>query len=215
MADIVTGTVTGQLDTSDLVRDHADIRREQEAIGSNIRREQAKEASDLTDVVKTSAWMNSDRTGTEADRVVAQETAYFIAQQNINFSNATALAALKASTDAQFSATQANIQLAAKDNATATALAAASTQMMVAQEASKGRELAEKNVIDDLRQRLDHEYRRAHGFEAGYYNSQSNQVNSAIQALNSQLTETRQGLVNFGTMTGSAGTQSSTSNSVR
>jgi hypothetical protein len=214
MADIVTGTVTGQLDTSDLVRDHADIRREQEAIGSNIRRETAKEASDITDTVKTSAWMNSDRTGSEADRVVQQGTAYFIAQQQNDFSNATALAALKANSDLNFQATQAAIGLAAEKNAAATALAAAATQMLVTQEAVKGREMAEKNVIDDLRQRLDHEYRRAHGFEAGYYNAQSNQMNSAINALNSQVAETRQGVVNFGSMTGNAGRQQSTNNSL-
>ena len=53
----------------------------------------------------------------------------------------------------------------------------------------------------------------------GLFNTQfaalSSQVNSQLNALNSQLTETRQGLVNFGTMAGNAGQQSSTSNNVR
>jgi hypothetical protein len=43
----------------------------------------------------------------------------------------------------------------------------------------------------------------------------SSQVNSQVNALNSQLAETRQGLVNFGSMNGNAGQQSSTSNNVR
>jgi hypothetical protein len=212
MADIVTGTVTGQVDVSGLVRDHADIRREQEAIGSNIRRETAKEASDLTDVVKTSAWANSDRTGTEADRVTNQASQYFIAGQQYAFTNATELAALKSSTDLNFQATQQAIQLAAEKNAAATALAAAATQLLVVQESVKGREMQERNVIDDLRHKLDHEFRRAHGYETGFYNQQNASVQSAINALNSQVSETRQGVINMGTMSGSAGTQTSTNN---
>jgi hypothetical protein len=57
------------------------------------------------------------------------------------------------------------------------------------------------------------------GARDGMFNTQfaalSSQVNSQVNALNSQLAETRQGLVNFGTMAGNAGQQSSTSNNVR
>jgi hypothetical protein len=57
------------------------------------------------------------------------------------------------------------------------------------------------------------------GARDGLFNTQfaalSSQLNSQVNALNSQLTETRQGLVNFGSMTGNAGQQSSTSNNVR
>jgi len=57
------------------------------------------------------------------------------------------------------------------------------------------------------------------GARDGLFNSQfaalSSQVNSQLNALNSQVAETRQGLVNFGSMTGNAGQQSSTSNQVR
>jgi hypothetical protein len=57
------------------------------------------------------------------------------------------------------------------------------------------------------------------GARDGLFNSQfaalSSQLNSQVNALNSQLTETRQGLVNFGSMNGNAGQQSSTSNNVR
>lgn len=40
-------------------------------------------------------------------------------------------------------------------------------------------------------------------------------LQNQLQAFNSQLTETRQGMVNFGTMAGNSGQQSSTSNNVR
>jgi hypothetical protein len=57
------------------------------------------------------------------------------------------------------------------------------------------------------------------GARDGMFNAQfaalSSQVNSQVNALNSQLAETRQGLVNFGSMNGNAGQQSSTSNQVR
>ena len=55
------------------------------------------------------------------------------------------------------------------------------------------------------------------GVRDGLFNNQfaalSSQVNSQLNALNSQIAETRQGMVNFGTMAGVG--QSSTSNAVR
>jgi hypothetical protein len=73
--------------------------------------------------------------------------------------------------------------------------------------------LIERNT--DL-QHCRHDY---WGARDGLFNSQfaalSSQVNSQVNALNSQLAETRQGLVNFGSMNGNAGQQSSTSNQVR
>jgi hypothetical protein len=73
--------------------------------------------------------------------------------------------------------------------------------------------LIERNT--DL-QHCRHDY---WGCRDGLVNSQfaalSSQVNSQLNALNSQVAETRQGLVNFGTMAGNAGQQSSTSNQVR
>jgi hypothetical protein len=47
------------------------------------------------------------------------------------------------------------------------------------------------------------------------YAAQWAQLQNQVQAFQSQLQETRQGLVNFGTMAGNAGQQSSTSNNVR
>jgi hypothetical protein len=49
----------------------------------------------------------------------------------------------------------------------------------------------------------------------GYNNAQWNAVQSNLNAFQSQLQETRQGMVNFGTMSGQSGQQTSTSNNVR
>ena len=244
MADIVTGTVTGQVDETANLQGQADIRRENAqysadgrattlAAASDVRRETAKEASDVTDAVKTAAWANSDRTGTEADRVVAQDTAYFIASQSQNFTNATALAALKAGTDMQFANTLGAINQAAQAGQAATALEGAKTAAAIA----LGQALLGQQVVNDgnatralmntlkmdelnrllgernaeiIEQRGDSRY-----YKDGMQNVQTNALSSQINALHSQFQAATQGTVNFGTMSGSAGTSSSTNNTVR
>jgi hypothetical protein len=231
MADIVTGTVSGQVDMTDIGRAIADVRREQEAIGSTVRRETAKEASDLQDTVKTAGWANSDRTGTEADRVVAQDTAYFIAGQSQNFSNATALAALKASQDAQFAQTLSAIQLAAFQSSAASTLAGSKSEaatalgqaligQQIVADGNATRALVNQLKMDELNRVLVERNAEivenrgdSHYWQGQHGNSQYAQLTSQVNALNSQLTETRQGMVNFGSMTGVG--QSTTANSVR
>jgi hypothetical protein len=250
MAEIVTGTVTGQIDQTALLQDHADIRREaafntadirrdQEVIGSNIRRETAKEASDLKDSVKTSGWANSDRTGTEADRVVAQDTAYFIAGQSQNFANATALAALKAGTDMQFANTLAAINSSAQQGQAATALEGAKNAAATALEGAKaaaatalGQALLGQAIVTDgnatrallntlkmeelnrvLAERqaeiIEHRGDSRH-YRDGLSNVQTNALSSQINALHSQFQAATQKTVNFGTM--GANTNASTNN---
>jgi len=218
MSELVTGTVTGQLDTSDLVRDHADIRREQESIGSNIRREAAKEASDLQDTVKTAGWANSDRTGTEADRVVAQDTAYFIAAQSQNFSNATALAALKAGTDMQFANTLAAVNATAAAGQAATALEGAKTAAAsalgqaqigyaIVADGNTTRALINTLKMEELNRTLserqaeiiEHRGDSRH-YRDGMSNLQTAALSSQINALHSQFQAATQKTVNFGTM---------------
>lgn len=231
MADIVTGTVSGQVDMSNVLKEISDSRREQEVIGAQIRHETAIDNGRAVDAVKTAAWNNSDRTGAEADRVVAQSTAYFIAQQQNDFSAAAALAALKSSTDAGVNATLAAISLAAERSTAAAALEAAKTastlaighavigQQIIAdgqmtralindrQVESLNRELIERNAL------LVAERDRCGYWQGQFGNSQFSQLSNQVNALNSQMTETRQGMVNFGTMAGVG--QSSTSNNVR
>jgi len=233
MADIVTGTVTGQLDTTDLLRDHSDIRQEI-----------ADEGRTTVDAVKTAAWHNSDRTGTEADRVVGQSTAYFIAQQQNDFTNATALAAMKAGVDMQFAntlnaintqgglgqaatalegaKTAAAVALAGEKQAAAAALGQALIQQAIVADGSATRALINGQHIDTLNRLMAErnaeivENRdRCRYYEGQFVNAQQANLVSQINALNSQFQETRQGMVNFGTMSGAAGQQTSTSNNVR
>ena len=167
MADIVTGTVTGQVDESNMLRDMG-----------TLRREQAIDTANVNSHVKESGWQNMDKTATVGDRVTDQSTAYFIAGQQINFQNATALAALKAGTDANFNATLAAIslsaannvaaiQLAEAKNAAASALAAAATQAIVTADGNTTRALINSQTVDELRFRnLDEKYEhRGRGHE--------------------------------------------------
>lgn len=244
-----------------------DSRREQAEIGAASAYQNATQHGGIVDAVKTAAWHNSDRTGTEADRIVAQDTAYFIAGQGQNFSNATALAALKASTDASFSQTLAAIQLSTAQstaastlagsqaaaaalegakNSAATALEGAKTAAAVALAAEKiatAQALASANISRDIFQDGDktralvndlkyHDLNRAlvernaelveeregrrhwRGMaDQNQFGAQFAQLQSMMQNFNSQLADTRQGMVNFGSMAGVG--QTSTSNNVR
>jgi len=181
MADIVTGTVSGQVDVTQLLMGQSDIRREQAGQSADIRREAAMEAGATVDAVKTSAWANSDRTGMEADRVVAQDTAYFIAGQSQNFSNATALAALTATTNSNFNQTLAAIQLAASQTSAAATLAAAQSQaanalgqaligQQIVADGNSTRALINSQTIDELRfKNLEHRDHGHHGCKEGVF----------------------------------------------
>jgi hypothetical protein len=220
MADIVTGTVTGQVDMTSLLKDHSDIRQEI-----------ADEGRTTVDAVKTAAWHNSDRTGTEADRVINQSTQHFIAQQQYAFEAARDVAALKSATDLHFAAVANEVKTqgalgqaaAALESAKVAAAVALGQAMLGQQIVSDGnttralinelkmdqlnRELIERNAAL-VEQRGDGRY-----WQGQFNNSQYSQLVSQVNALNSQLTETRQGMVNFGTMAGVG--QTSTSNNVR
>jgi hypothetical protein len=253
MADIVTGTTTGQVDLSNLLQDHADIRRENVqseaqvrrdvvATSGDVRREQAEigaasayqnatQHGSIVDAVKTAGWANSDRTGTEADRITGQDTAYFIAGQQYAFNNATAVAALKAGTDMQFANTLAAINSAAltgqaatalegAKNASATALGQALVGQQIVADGNATRALLNALNADSLNRQLIERNseivaeRDRSGFWQGQHNNgQFAAVTSQLNAFQSQLQETRQGMVNFGSMSGVG--QTSTSNNVR
>jgi hypothetical protein len=111
-----------------------------------------------------------------------------------------------------------SITLAVKDLADATLL-----------DGQKTRELINQKADLDLRAALAHEQNKLielngdrrvweverRGFEVERSNFLNNQVMTAINALNSDLQTVKQGVVNFGTMSGAAGQQSSSNNVVR
>jgi len=241
MADIVTGTVSGIVDLHTITDVVSDVRREQANDTSDIRREIAKEGSDIDANVKEAAWKVIDRVETAADRadvgfdrVTGQDTAYFIAGQQNDFSNATSLAALKSSVDLSFAKTQADIalstahsvaaaQLAGEKNAAAAALGQALIGQQIMTDGNSTRALLNELKMAELNRVLTERHNElVEERGAGRYNVlQSNlnamqyQVASQLNALNSQMQETRQGIVNFGSMGGHAGQQTSTSNNVR
>jgi hypothetical protein len=244
MADIVTGTVTGQLDISSVLQGHSDIRREIAAADADIRRDVAaeggasrattlKESCEVNANVKQSAWNVSDRVGTEADRIVGQSTAYFIAQQQNDYASATALAALKANADLTSQRLTLEIAAAGDKAASASALESAKVAAAVA----LGQAQLERALVADgmttralmTSMKFEDQNRfliernqelvdcKSHYRHAEYNASQSQFaiLQNQLQAFQSQLQETRQGMVNFGTMSGSAGQQTSTANNVR
>jgi len=172
MSDIVTGTVTGQVDLSQVLRgeadirrelgqDTADIRREVAADASNIRREQASESSDTRSAVKQSGWDVADRINETSTRITAQDTAYFIAGQSQNFSNATALAALTATTNSNFNQTLAAIQLSAAQSQAANQLAQALLGQQLVADGAQTRALINQQTIDALRfKNLEDDHKR-------------------------------------------------------
>ncbi len=209
MADIVTGTVTGQVDESALLEQFAETRQEV-----------AEDTCATIDAVKTAGWANSDRTGDEADRIRAQATAYFIAQQTRACNDVAALQAALAGL-ATSSAVSIEAARAAGDKAaSATALAQALTGQQIVADGNATRALINELKMDQLNRELIErnaalvECRHDGRYWQGQFNnSQYSQLVSQVNALNSQMTETRQGMVNFGTMAGVG--QSSTSNNVR
>lgn len=242
MADIVTGTVTGQLDVSTLLmedanirreiaRDAGDIRRDLGADTADIRRDLAKDTCDAIDAVKTSSWAVSDRVGTEADRVVAQDTAYFIATQKglddvrLNLSHLEGFqeaSTERLNTAIQLAAakTDGNVTLYGERGIGKTELAQAVLSHKIESDGAATRQLLNQLKMDELNRQLNERHtslvecreHARHGHDA-FTASQFAAMQTAIQNLNSQVNETRQGMVNFGTMLGVG--QSSTSNNVR
>jgi hypothetical protein len=216
-----------------IAQSEAQIRRDVANDTSTIRRDLSQDTANINANIKDASWNVTDHLVTSTDRITDQDTAYYISAQNQAYQTATALAALTAGTNAQFAATQAAIELqgavgqaatalAAAENAAASQLASALLSQQILQDGEKTRTLMNQLKMEQLNRELieqnaklvecrsDHRH-----LERSYDQSQFASVLSQMQNFQSQLQETRQGLVNFGTMAAGAGTQSSTSNNVR
>lgn len=211
MADIVTGTVTGQLDTTSLLQDHSDIRREAAEHTGEILKETARSAFDTVTRVENSAdRVNSAVTNGQAALTaqfftVARDTADLRAQviQAIDTTKmATELNSLKSIIEGQKNTTYLSDKIGNDGDKTRALI----------NELKYGdlnRALIERNAeIVEERHHARHWHGRAD-------QSQYAAMNSQLQAFQSQLQETRQGMVNFGTMSGQSGQQTSTANNVR
>jgi hypothetical protein len=222
----------------------ADIRREQ-ALGFGDTRYTIAAHSEATNRdVLTSSYQTRDKVDSVGDAILQRSADFFIAEQARDFDMGRDLSDLKANVLMANQKTAGDIALAAERAVGATALAQAQTgkeilesrleitnlardlARQIGAENEKTRDLINVLKNDELNRILierntdltncRHDY---WGARDGLFNAQfaalSSQVNSQTNALNSQLAETRQGLVNFGSMAGNAGQQSSTSNQVR
>ncbi len=230
MADIVTGTVTGQVDVSQLLMGQSDIRREQASDAAISQIENLKGFDRVNSDTLKSAWANTDATKDArhdvADRISATaaadsatQAAYFIAQQK-NAMDAAAVAATTAATNeagtlalqnaiaasgAQVAAANA---LAAATNAAAIQLDAAKTAAAVAlSQAHLGFAVvtdgnATRALINTLK--MDELNRLLTERNSAILESRGDSrlfgLSNQINALHSQFQAAAQGTVNFGTM---------------
>lgn len=171
----------------------------------------------------------------QADRLDGQATSYYIAGQQNAVEAARDLASLKVLTDAN--AARASVELALGIEKTAAAAALSAEKIATA--VALGQSVLSKEIFADGQKTRDlindlkyHDMSRAlverntelvsatqdrghyrDRWTDSQYQGQWSTLQSQIQAFQSQLQETRQGMVNFGTMAGVG--QSSTSNNVR
>ena len=168
------------------------------------------------------------------DTLTAQAANYFIANQQYAFQNARDVAALKAATDmglmrlagdiqTQAALGQAASALESAKVAAAVALGQSQLERAIVSDGSETRRLINELKYNDLNRALiernselvEERQGRRHWHDRADFNHSQGQwaaLQSQLQAFGSQLQETRQGINNFGTMSGGAGQQTSTSN---
>lgn len=212
-----------------------DVKEEIAKIGTESIKEGLKSTSDIrmegvshtNEIIKE----NLKSIGSEADRLSGQQSAYYIASQSEANAVARDVAAQKASTDAMFASLVTAVQTTSEKTAAAAALESAKTAQMLAlghaalskdiyQEGSETRRLLNELKVADLNRQLiernselsEHRHEARH-WRGNFDQAQYQGLSSQLQALNSQFSETRQGMVNFGTMAGVG--QTSTANNVR
>ena len=221
---------------------HSDIRREQ-SVGFGETRYAVAASSETTnrDILQSSALTNV-KVDEAADKIQQRAADFFIAGQARDFDNSRDLAALRASIDLSNQKLSTEILLASERGAAAAALesarlgtAVALGQSQISKEVAESkydlaREIANEGDAtraliqslknDELNRLLIERNTDVNHFRFGYWdavggnnNAQFASVASQLNAFQSQLQETRQGMVNFGTMAGVG--QSSANNAVR
>lgn len=205
MADIVTGTVSGQVDMTQIQNALSDIRREQSNLANTTITSIGMASADLSKQVDA-----IDDTLSAALTTVARDTADLKSQVTaVGYQVRDGFFA--AAKDAEINALKTQVQMAQQTTFLADKISGdgEKTRALVASlnESDLNRQLIERSAA------LLEE--RGHGryWQGQYGNGQFAALSSQVNALNSQMTETRQGMVNFGTMAGVG--QSTTANSVR
>ena len=218
MADVYTGTATG------FVNNYPETTT---AALSDIRLEQMKQSSDVLDAIKDARHELLDSTGSDTDRITDRVNAldsktgdrFFdvgrdtqdIRAQIISAQQAMVAGFMGAAKDAEINALKTQVELAKQSTYLSDKIDAdgEKTRALVnsLKEQDLNRMLIERNTLLS-EERFGRRY-WSHGADQGQWAA----LNSQLQAFQSQLQETRQGMVNFGTMAGVG--QTSTSNNVR
>lgn len=206
----------------DLQAGFSDTRREGAEHTNEIIKESIKGDWNVTNAVKDARYDISAKVGAETDRVVDRVTEGTRDLKDRFFTVGRDLADLRQgqvtlAKDVELNALK--VQLDAKENTRYLA-------DRIVDENEKTRVLINDLKYHDLNRGLvernaelveceaDRRHWR-HRADQSQFAGQWAQLQSQIQAFQSQLQETRQGLVNFGSMNGNAGQQTSTSNNVR
>lgn len=225
------------VDTTMLSSQHSDIRREQAEQTSNIRREAAehtneiikeglKEAFNVRGDVKDSRYDIGERVGNQGDRIVDRVTGGLSQMDDRFFTVARDTADLRAQVIQAIDVTKMATEMSALKSIIE---GQKNTQFLadkIGLEGDRTRALINdlkyhdlnRNLVERNAELVEERFGRRHWrnlADQNQYGSQFAQLQTQIQAFASQLQETRQGMVNFGTMAGNAGQQSSTSNNVR
>ena len=196
-----------------LASQHADIRKEQ-AIGFGDTKYQIAATSESTNRdILTTGYQNQIKIDEATDKMQQQATDYFIAEQNRDYATGVELAKIAATQVAGFADLADRISTSSEINAL-------KTQLTVKEDGELTRTLINNLKTDELNRLLIERNTDVNHFRHGYWdalgtasNAQFASVASQLNSFQSQLAETRQGMVNFGTMAGVG--QSSTNNQVR
>lgn len=210
---------------------NGDLRREGAEHTNEIVKEGLKESFNIRGDIKDTRYDLSQRIESSTDRVTDQGTKYYIADQAQQCETARDLATLKMMTDAQTQRMFSELRGVAGQATSAvnlegqrTALGFALLSKDVVADGQKTRDLINDMKYHDLNRTLVERHTELlgerdchrhwkHAADQSQYQGQWAALQSQIQAFASQLQETRQGMVNFGTMAGVG--QTSTSNNVR
>jgi hypothetical protein len=232
------------VDTNFLSSQHADIRREAAEHRASILLEDMKGFDRVNADVLKSGWAGVDATKdarydvntrieSTADRVVdrVEDTKdtilarswdmgrdlFDVRAQIISAQQQVVAGFLGASKDAEINALRTQVELAKQTTYLSDKIDAGNetTQALInaLNDQSLNRQLIERNT-EIVEEREGRRYWRHHG-EQNQWASQFSALQNQMQNFNSQLSEARQGMVNFGTMSGQSGQQTSTNNNVR
>lgn len=220
MADIVSGSVTGFVNNypEHTMASLSDIRREAAEHTNEIVKEGLKGDYATQGAIKDTRFDVNSRISTLSTEVanrffdVGRDT-QDIRAQIISAQQAMVSGFATAAKDAEINALKTQMETAKQTTYLTDKIdgQAEKTRELInsLRESDLNRLLVERNT--ELVGALEH----GRHWRGRYYDGQFQGLASNMQNFQSQLSETRQGLVNFGTMSGGAGQQTSTSNNVR